>query len=272
MKFLVIIILVTTSTILFSTPGDILDVFKLAGQSEYGISGLEKDPVDGNIWAAGLFSPYTCKFCKFTPYEHYITKQWEVLSNVNDCKDVAYPYIYNSKSVFVVVDNNPPRLKLCDAENGSYLGSLQDPFFGSYDIGVGVDFNTNCLYLTNEAFNLCKKWNGTEWIDFAVYSEAGNMGVAYGWKHIFVIFSTPTYKIKVFDGNGNCVDEYSLNNWGGKYMRGLCCGRKNAVNNDESVYAAIYYPSQVIVEIEVGNFSDVGIEVSSFGRIKSLYR
>ncbi|MGQ9705575.1 MAG: hypothetical protein ACUVWP_01045 [bacterium] len=54
-------------------------------------------------------------------------------------------------------------------------------------------------------------------------------------------------------------------------MRGLSCGRKNAVNNNESVYSAIYYPSQVIVEIEVGNFSDVGIEAISIGRIKALY-
>ncbi|MGQ9705576.1 MAG: hypothetical protein ACUVWP_01050 [bacterium] len=203
-----------TISLAFAVPSNIIDVFTLQGQPRYGVAGLEKDPVDGGIFAVGLFSPYTCKFCKFTPYEHYITKQWKVLSGVNDFKDVAYPYIYNSKSVFVVVDNGPPRLKLCDSENESYLGSLQDPFFGSYDIGVGVDFKTNYLYFTNEAFYLCKKLNGTEWIDFATYSEAGNMGVAYGWKHIFIIFSAPSYKIKVFDGNGNCVDEYSLNNWG----------------------------------------------------------
>ncbi|RLC40989.1 MAG: hypothetical protein DRH44_07920, partial [Candidatus Coatesbacteria bacterium] len=42
----------------------------------------------------------------------------------------------------------------------------------------------------------------------------------------------PVYKIKVFNINGEFVDEYLLNNWGTGYVKGLSCVRENIVGGN----------------------------------------
>lgn len=271
MKFILIITLVFLTSSVFSTPGDIIDVFTIEGQSIYGISGLAKDWDDGHVFACGVRSPNKCEYCKFATGDHSLIRDWQTLAQVHQCYDMGYPYVYNGIKTFVVADFDEPRLKIVNAETGGFLSYIIDPFVGIHNVGIGVNPANSYVFCTNEGYNECKVWNKSSWSSFASYDEGGNMGVAFGWEHVFIVFNDPVYKIKVFNINGEFVDEYLLSNWGTGYVKGLSCARENIVGGNESLYISIYYPNKVIKEVEIGNFSDVAVENLSLGQVKALF-
>jgi hypothetical protein len=169
------------------------------------------------------------------------------------------------------VDYSRPAMRIYNKTNGNYLGSLSIlPYGNSLFSGIASDYNEVYLYVAGGDGKI-RKWNGYEWSDFGDVLE-NSQGVAYGWNHVFVVHSYNTYEIRVFKSDGTFVKDISLNNWGDYYMCGLCRGRDNVVNSSESIYVACHYPASVIKEIEIGDFNQTDIKITSFGDIKALFK
>jgi len=274
MKRMLIFIVLLFASYTFSSPGDVIDSFMITGQPSHGIKGLAKDFDDGNIWAVGLETVDQVKFCKFDCNDHSLVQEWMDLQGAKYCLDIAYPYIYGGIPTIVVVDYYEPFLKMFNPGDGGYVGMVDEPFDDGYEVGLAANYYLNDLYCNNgdsDIFRECRRFHGSEWDTFITYDEENNMGVAYGWHHIFIIFSYPEFKIKVFDEQGIFVEEYELNEWGEAYMIGISCGREDVVGENESVFVALYYPSDMIREVEIGNFSKTGVERNSLGAIKAMF-
>jgi len=272
-KFNFIILVILPFVMSYASPGDIINEFTISGQPAQGIRGLEKDWSDGNIWCAGSESMNNCSFAKFHQATHTLTKNWKQLKNHVWVYDIGYPYNYGNTNCIVAVDQVSPRIRLYDPQNGNNVGSFSsDPFTGGENRGLGSKAGTQNLYATNGSQTQMMRWNGVSWSSFTSYIEQENSGVCYGWHHIFVIFSTGIYKIKVFDESGSNVANYNLNNWGGAQMMGLACGRENGAGNNETLFTAVYYPISVIREIEIGDFNTTGITATSLGEIKAVFK
>jgi len=268
----ILAVLVSVPIAVFSAAGDIISEFAVSGQPTQGIRGLEKDWSDGNIWCAGPDSMNNCNFAKFHLTTHALTKNWKQLKNHVWVYDIAYPYKYSNTDCIVAVDQVSPRIRLYDTQNGNNIGNFSsDPFTGGENRGLGSNPGTQNLYATNGSQSQIMNWNGISWSNFASYSEQQNAGVCYGWHHIFVIYSTGTFKIKVFNESGSNVANYNLNNWGSAQMMGLACGRENGVGANETLFTAVYYPILVVREIEIGDFNTTEVTATSLGDIKAIF-
>lgn len=272
MKIIISSIIFLFISTAIASPGDTIDIFTLPDQPIGGVRGLAKDWSDGNIFAAGPRYEDHCVFCKFHLDDHHLVKDWVLLAGCFRNADIGYPYHYSGYNVLVVMDDSVPRVKLFNSTNGNYIGYLDDPFNQEFTEGVGANPNNNFLYATNNNLSECKEWDGTQWSTFATYSESNNAGVAYGWGCVFVIFSHPIYKIKVFNESGEFIEEYSLNNWGTGYISGISCAHEDIIGNNESLFVSITYPSNIIKEVEVGNFYEEAIENLSVGMIRAVFQ
>jgi len=77
MKYVVVVLMFITAICVYANKGDIISEFTLSGQPKYGAIGLEYDPEDGNIWAAGGDGYLQMYFCKFKNDEsHFIVQDW----------------------------------------------------------------------------------------------------------------------------------------------------------------------------------------------------
>ncbi|MGQ9705583.1 MAG: hypothetical protein ACUVWP_01085 [bacterium] len=232
------------------------------------------DPADGCIWVAGPNTTNAIIFGKFDPKTKTMKQNWQQVQNQYWVFDIGYKYTYSGKDCLVMLDQNSPRIRLKDPANGADMGTLTDAFSGGYDEGIEGDYKNNwgvTLYCTNYSFTQVMKWNGTNWVSFATCGNPA-MGSCYGWGHVFVIHTSPLYRIYVFKASdGSKVEEIPLNNWGTTYIVGLARGRDNYSGTADTVYTACFYPSNVIKEIDIGNYNQTGIETTSVGNIKSMF-
>jgi hypothetical protein len=260
------------SIYVFSVPGDTISTFTLEGQPTWGAHGLAYDPADGNIWAAGPNDNNNCIFCKFkNDTSHSIVQNWQKLQGQYWVYDIGYPYLYSSIDTIVAVDMNSPRIKIYNKDNGQYLGSFSSDPFGSDTAGIDINkYDKLTSYASGYQISLIRKWNGYSWSDWAT-PGSHPLGVAFGWDHIFVIHTSPTYSIWVFNLDGTKDAEIKLNNWTSGLMYGLSRGRDNCVGENDSLYATCESPSRVIKEIEIGDYN-TEIETTSIGDIKALFK
>jgi len=276
MKIIMTIFILGFVSLVYSSPGDTIREFTLSGQPSYGIRGLEYDPYDGNIWCAGPNSQDNVIFCKFLSGQvDSIVHNWQRLDSQHWCFDIAYKYVYDGRDCIVVCDSTSPRYKLYDVVDGSYVGFLPDAFSGGYNEGISADYKNNwgvTLYASNYSYTDIMRWDGSSWSNWAT-TMSPSMGLCYGWAHVFNIITSPVYKILSFYvADGQMDNEIQLNNWGTTYMVGLARGRDNYNGTNETLYTACYYPSNFIREIDIGNYNQTGIEATSVGNIKALFK
>jgi hypothetical protein len=289
MKWFVLIFLSVSYISVYSVPGDTIRSFTLDGQPKYGVSGLEYDPDDGNIWAVGHNGYRQNLFCKFKNDDsHRIMQDWQFLESryISDVLDIAYPFWYEGQDAIAVLEDgyiitnsnsnnpNPMPVKMFNKNNGEYLGVLnEDPFDGGFAFGLTVNHDKNNLYVCGcDIYNwYIEKWTGNTWVKYANCDREA-MGAAYAWGRLFVIHDIPVLSIWVYrESDGELLDKIPLNNWYGQYILGLSRGRNNIVGNHESLYTTCSnYSEWVIREIEVGDYN-TDIETTSVGNIKALF-
>jgi len=277
MKGLVILLVILSVIYAYAAKGDIVGEFTLEGQPTGGVRGLAYDPADGNIWAAGPNDINDVIFAKFTnDTNHSIVQNWQKIQSQYWVYDIGYKYVYSGKDCIVVCCKPDPRIRLHDKSDGSYIGSLPDAFSGGYNEGIEGDYKNNwgvTLYCDNYNYTTVKKWNGSSWSDWATCTSPA-MGCAFGWNHVFVIHTSSVYSIRVFrTSDGLKVEDIPLKNWGTKYMAGLSRSRENYNGTDETLYTAVFYPSNVIYEIDIGQYTGGPyiVETTSVGGIKALF-
>jgi len=270
MKDVVVVLMFITAICAYANKGDIISEFTLSGQPANGVRGLAYDQADGNIWAAGPNSISNVIFCKFkNDSSHTIIQNWMSVKNQYWVFDIGYPYTYSGVKCIVAVDQTSPNLKFIDPSNGNNLGSVAGPPSCS---GVACNPSGTSIYATDGSSSYIM-WSGSNWQKWAD-CHTPPLGLTYAWGLIFVVIGNPTNEIQVFsdkDSYGELEDTIKLNNWGTCYMVGLSAGRINAVNKDESVYVACFYPSNVIREVEVGDYKGTSVENTSVGFIKSVF-
>ena len=276
MKSLLILLVILSVGCVYAGKGDIISEFTLSGQPTGGVRGLAYDPYDGNIWAAGPNDLYENIFCKFENDEtHTIVQQWQLLEGQYWIFDIGYKYIFDGKDCIVTWAHHPhDNYYLYDKTDGSYIGSLPDPFPSGYGEGVSGDYENGwgvTLYVTNYGYDDIMKWDGSLWTVWATTLSPA-MGCCYGWSHVFVIHTYPAYKIRSIRVSDSTVEEdIPLNNWGECYMVGLSRGRDNFDGINETLYTATFFPSNLIKEIDIGNYNQTDIEATSVGNIKAMF-
>jgi hypothetical protein len=274
MKCVAILLVFITANCIYAAKGDIVSQFILSSQPVYGVKGLEYDPYDGNIWCAGPDDENDVIFGKFDSDSHAIVQNWQKLQGQDWCLDIGYKYVYNGKDCIVACDVLIPRYKLYNKTDGSYVGSLPDAFSGAYDGGISGDYRNNwgvTLYATNYGSINVMKWDGSSWTNWVTCFYYAR-GCCYGWAHVFIIHSSPAYKItSIRIADSSSEEDILLNNWGNCYMIGLARGRDNYDGKDDTLYTACYYPSNFIREIDIGNYNQTEITSISIGSIKALF-
>jgi len=278
MKYVVVVLMFITAICVYANKGDTVSQFTLSGQPADGVRGLAYDPADGNIWCAGPNAIYNIIFAKFkNDTTHEIVQNWQSVENQYWVFDIGYKYTYSGKDCLVFCGKDGTRIWLKDPANGKHIGDIPDPFNGGYDEGIEGNYDSSwgvTLYATNYVYTLVRKWNGSSWENFAICSSPP-MGLAYGWGYVFVIHTSSLYSIWVFRASdGSKVEEIPLTYWGTKYMVGLARGRDNynGPGTGETLYTAVFYPSNLIYEIDIGNYNQQEIEPTSVGNIKALYK
>lgn len=257
-QLIIIAVLLLTPLSLLADPGDTIDEFSLPAQPDWGVYGLARDWVDGNIWAVGMDTYEFCKSGKFHNTTHDMIVGWEYLDMYDPpvwVMDIAYPYEYNGQDCLVLADAERPELRIYHPYNRSYLGDIPiNPFSSGFSTGLAANPSNCHLYATNYYVTEAREWDGVDWSTFTTYTESPSMGVAYGWNHIFIAFRDP-FKIKVFAENGTFVEEYELSGWTHS-LAGICCAREDAVGENESLY--VTWPDYAkIREVEVGDFTGI---------------
>ncbi|MGQ9705574.1 MAG: hypothetical protein ACUVWP_01040 [bacterium] len=257
--------------LVYSVPGDTISTIPTGN---YSVRGLAFDPDDKGIWLTANLAPNNVVFAKYVNDFSGQMQGWMTLQGAYWCFDSGYYNLYSNMKCLAVIDQNSPRIRLYKTSTGEKVYEYaQDPFSGGYDEGLACNYNGVNMYATNYNFNTIMMWDGTSWKTWTSLGNTPPMGVAYGWKHVFVVFSSPTYKISVYKDNGasgEFVTSYTLRNWN-SYMVGLSRGRDNIVGPNESLYVACFYPSNAIKEVEIGQFNQTGIETTSVGDIKALF-
>ncbi|MGQ9705573.1 MAG: hypothetical protein ACUVWP_01035 [bacterium] len=272
-RFLVYFIFFIITSYVYSNKGGLISEFTLIGQPEQGVRGLAYAPADGNIWVAGPNSINNVIFGKFkNDVSHSMVQNWQAVANQYWVFDIGFKYIYSGIDCLVMVDQNSPRIHLKKPSDGSDVGSITDPFSGGTDEGIEGDYKNSwgvTLYASNFNYSNIVRWNGTSWSN---YTTGGSrpMGVAYGWAHIFVIdgIELTIYVFKASDGS--LAEKIPLINWS-YYMIGLSRGRDNYDSKTDTLYTACYYPSNLIYEIDIGNYNQQEIEPMSVGSIKAMF-
>ncbi len=255
----------------YGAAGDIIRTFALAGQPRNGVRGLAFDWSDGNVWAAGPNTNYDISLGKFRPGTGSLVGSWRSLKEPNWCFDLGYGYRIGGTRYIILADNSAPRYRLYTAA-GSYYGSFADPFTGGYDEGVACDWDGRYIYASNYNFTTINRWNIAAWSAWANVPAGPAMGVAAAWGRVFVVTTSPDYKVYEFnDATGSLQRSIPLNNWGARYMVGMSRGRVNAKAGEESVFLAIFYPSFYICEVSIGDITGTGVAPASLGKIKALY-
>ncbi len=274
MKYILIAGVLLIAFTVFADPGDIIDTWYPSGHSnprglavgEWGEGGEPQ-----SIWVAGPVNVYNCTFALLdNTDDHNIIQDWQQFSGAYWCFDIGFPYNYGGNDCIVAIDQNSPRLRLYDPNDGSHVDDMSDAFSGGYDEGCDCDPDTNYVYVTNYNFNDIKEWDGSSWSTFATCPGSPTMGVAVGWDHVLVVTTQYDYTIYIYDMSGN--EEYSipLNSWSSN-MVGMCCAHRDRVGNNESVYLAIFYPYNAIAEVEIEDLYGTTIESVSAGTIKALF-
>jgi len=287
MRCLILVLLCISAFYAYSVPGDTLRTFTLDGQPKYGIDGLEYDPDDGNIWAAGNNYGYGelgyCYFCKFkNDATHNIIQKWQEFQGLILVRDIAYPFYYSSQDAIAVLEDgayiansgflHPMPVKMFNKNSGEYLGMLPVyPFDGGFVYGLTVNYDKKTLYATSDVVKYVERWNGSSWEKFAD-CDTSAMGCAYAWGYIFVVHASPVFQIWVIDAtDGTLVDKITLWNWDYYKVWGLSRGRRDVVGKNESLYVACEDTvNYVIREIEVGDYN-TGIEITSVGNLKAIF-
>ena len=274
MKYIFVAGVLLIAFTVFADPGDIIDTWYPSGHSnprglavgEWGEGGEPQ-----SIWVAGPVNVYNCTFALLdNTDDHNIIQDWQQFSGAYWCFDIGFPYNYGGNDCIVAIDQNSPRLRLYDPNDGSHVDDMSDAFSGGYDEGCDCDPDTNYVYVTNYNFNDIKEWDGSSWSTFATCPGSPTMGVAVGWDHVLVVTTQYDYTIYIYDMSGN--EEYSipLNSWSSN-MVGMCCAHRDRVGNNESVYLAIFYPYNAIAEVEIEDLYGTTIESVSGGTIKALF-
>ncbi len=252
--------------------GDVIRTFTIAGQPTNGIRGLAFDGRDGNVWAAGPVTNYNISLGKFRPGTGSLVGSWLSLTEPRWCFDIGYGYRIGGTRYIIIVDGSAPRLRLFTT-TGSYYGSFADPFSGGYDEGVACDWDGRYIYASNYSFTAVYRWNIAAWSSWANLPIGPVMGAAAAWDRVFVVTTSPDFKIYEFGAEtGSLQRSIPLNNWGTQYMVGMSRGRVNVKAGEETVFLAIFYPSPYICEVSVGDVTGTAVAPSSLGKVKAVFR
>jgi hypothetical protein len=282
-KVLVVLAVLALAGSVFASPGGII-----GSPFSFGVvRGLDKDWEDGNIWMATAVSN-ACQFGKFDQTSHAQVGSWVTASGQYWCFDCGYGYMYSGTKSIILVDQNTSggaRERCYNPTTGAYLGSIPNAYpEQSYDYGSAIYASGN----PPDTYDQTKIWSScyysatlkvsdypvTTWTTFATCPATPPMGTAYAWGHVLVVTTSPGYTVYSFDpDDGTLEDSWALSGWS-YYLMGLSAGRENAVGDDESVFIAIFSPSNSIYEVEIGDIYTPPIKVqpTSLGMIKSAYK
>jgi len=274
-KVLVVLAVLVLAGSVFAAPGGIIG----SGFSFGVVRGVDHDWTDNNIWMTTAVAN-NCQIGKFDAVSHAQVGSWVTAAGQYWCFDCGYGYIYNGTTSIILADQNSPRMKVYNPTTGASLGTLPNAFPEySYDDGIGVYAGTAItltnLWATSYNGNPVKKsdYPCTTWTSFGTTPATPTMGCAYGWNKVLVVTTSPGYTIYCFDATTGTLDyTWPLIAWPG-YLMGMAAGRVDAVGSDESVFIAIFSPSNSIYEVEIGDISgNPRVVPTSLGMIKSAYK
>lgn len=266
-----LLVALAASNPVYGAAGDVIRTFAVSGQPSSGIRGLAFDWRDANVWAAGPNTTQDVRLGKFRPGSGSLVGSWRPLTGAYWCFDIGYGYRIGGTRYIIQMGGSAPRCRVFTT-TGSYYGSFADPYTGGYDEGAACDWVGRYIYASNYSFTAIHRWNIATWSPWATVPAGPAMGVAAAWGRVFVITTSPDYKIYEFsDATGSLQRSIPLNNWGTRYMVGLSRGRVNAKAGEESVFVAIFYPASYICEVSVGDITGTAVAPSSLGCIKALY-
>ncbi|HEC80219.1 MAG TPA: hypothetical protein ENI43_03075, partial [Firmicutes bacterium] len=143
MKYILIAGVLLIAFTVFADPGDIIDTWYPSGHSNprglaVGEWGEGAEPQ--SIWVAGPVNVYNCTFALLdNTDDHNIIQDWQQFSGAYWCFDIGFPYNYGGNDCIVAIDQNSPRLRLYDPNDGSHVDDMSDAFSGGYDEGCDCD-------------------------------------------------------------------------------------------------------------------------------------
>jgi len=266
---LLIAFAVTSSV--YGAAGDVIRTFALAGQPSSGVRGLAFDWSDANVWAAGPNATGDVWLAKFNPRSGSLVGSWRPLDGAYWCFDIGYGYRIGGKRYIIHLDDRAPRYRV-STTTGSYYGSFPNPYSGGWGTGAACDWVGRYVYASNYSFTTIYRWNIATWSPWANIPTRPPMGIAEAWGRVFVVTTVPDYKIYEFNAaTGSLQRTIPLNDWGQRYMVGMSRGRINAIGGEESVFLALFHPSNSICEVSVGDITGTAVAPSSLGKIKALF-
>jgi len=254
----------------YGAPGDVIRTFSVPGQPGNGIRGLAFDPSDGDVWAAGPHVQGDVRFGKFDAVTGGLVGSWASLPGAVWNFDIGFGYQVGGTKYLVVADKIPPRVRLYTT-NGSFVGTMADPFAGGYDEGCACDWGGTTLWLTNSYAADVKRWGGGGWTSWAVVPEGRPEGVATGWGRVFVGTDYPDHIYEYDKNTGSVLRTITPPNWGYDFV-GVGLGRVDAFGSEESVFIACYRSDYVIAEVSVGDVTAASATPASLGKVKALFK
>lgn len=234
------------------------------------VRGLAYDYGDDTLWAVTV-SANNCMAHKYNVTTGSLLGPGVSLSGMYWNYEIGYGYLVNGTRMFVALDSANPYVRLY-TQTGSYYGSLLSPFSGGYTQGCDCDWNGVNVYLGNYSYTNLYRWSGTAWTNFGTLPQSSSYGIAVAYDNVWVYCGSPASCIYRLNSAGSLMGSLVFSSTA--YIAGMARGRVDCYNgNEDSIFAAVYYPSNMIYEISVGNVaSGAAVAPRSFGQVKALYK